>query len=258
VENAYRVFARYDLRGGVNVCRCNVCVAPEVERELNTVPLRDMSSSLLAEYTCSAHDWDGKTENDFRHYLPRYFELIAAGEPPTNLDEETCLERLHHARYRESWGPLEAGAVDGFFQAMLRARIAAPLQIDAFGWAGYEADGVERLLCMAAHAGTDLDPLLSIWDADLSRNSVLHLANVAAAADWKKRRLRDTWWLGMRRPHAEAGMQHVIGWLLRWETWERLEQACLREQDDGAAALLSHAEGLVAGAHLRRPHQPPQ
>src|SRR4051794_23329652 len=77
VENAYRVFARYDLRGGVNVCRCNVCVDPKVERDLNTVPLREMSSGLLAESPPPAHCGDGKTENDFRHYLPRYFELIA-------------------------------------------------------------------------------------------------------------------------------------------------------------------------------------
>src|SRR6187402_2539494 len=122
VENAYRVFARYDLRGGVSVCRCNVCVAPECERKLNTIPLRQISSGLLAEYTSSAHGFDGKTENDLRYYLPRYFELIAAGDPPTTLDEQICLQRLHEADYPRNWGPQEAGAVDRFLVELLRDR----------------------------------------------------------------------------------------------------------------------------------------
>lgn len=260
VEDAYRVFARYDLRGGVNVCRCNVCVAPEVERELNTVPLREMSSSLLAEYTNSAHGWDGKTENDFRHYLPRYFELIAAGDPPTNLDEETCLQRLRDADYSRNWGPAEAGAVDRFLVALLRERLVTPFAIDRMGCTGYD-DEAETVLCMAAYAGADPSPLLAAWDEmawreDGGRLATLHLANVIAAADWRLRQLRDTWWLDCE--HAEQAMHQVIGWLLRWETWERLEQACLGEQEEGAAALLSRAEGMIAGAHLIRPDQSPR
>ena len=37
-----------------------------MERQLNTVPLREMSALLLAEYTDSAHSFDGKVENDLR------------------------------------------------------------------------------------------------------------------------------------------------------------------------------------------------
>jgi hypothetical protein len=262
VENAYRVFARYDLRGGVTVCRCNVCVTPDMERQLNIVPLREMSALLLAEYTHSAHSWDGKTENDFRYYLPRYFELIAAGDPPTNIDEETCLQRLHEAGYLRHWGPTEAGAVDRFLVALLRERLATPFDIDAMGYTGFGEDKAETALCMAAFAGADLSPLLGAWheaawrDDEVGRIAALHLANVVATADWRLRQLRDTWWLHIK--HVEQAMQQVVQWLLRWETWERLEQACLHEPEEGAAALLSHAEGLIAGAHLRRPDQPPR
>jgi hypothetical protein len=262
VENAYRVFARYDLRGGVTVCRCNVCVAPDMERQLNTVPLREMSAGLLAEYTDSAHSFDGKVENDLRHYLPRYFELIAQGSPPTNLDEETCLQRLREADYPRNWGPVEAGAVDRFVVALLRERLATPLSIDAMGYTGYGEDKAETVLCMAAYAGADLAPLLSVWreaawrEDEMGRVATLHLANVVATADWRLRQLRNTWWL--HRDYIEQAMQQVIQWLLQAEIWERLEQACLREQDEGASALLTHAEGLVAGAHLSRPDQPAQ
>jgi hypothetical protein len=99
IDDAYRVFARYDLGGGIEVCHCPVCVAPEFERALNTTPLRDMSRELLAEYTASAHGWGSdKTANDLRYLLPRYFDLIAQARYPSFLDEDGCLSRLHIAR----------------------------------------------------------------------------------------------------------------------------------------------------------------
>lgn len=247
VENAYGVFARYDLGGGVNVCRCNVCVDAEIERQLNTVPLREISSRLLAQYTSSAHGWDGKTENDLRYYLPRYFELIASDDTPSDFDEEHCLVRLGEAGYRGNWKSLEADAVDRFLVALLRERLALPLDIDAMGWAGSGCDPVETTLCTAANAGCDLAFLIATWDSDRARNSTLHLANVIASADWQARQLRDNWWIGHRGPYPEQAMQRVIRWLLRQETRERLEAACLTEQDEGAAILLSHAESIVAG-----------
>ena len=214
VENAYRVFARYDLRGGVTVCRCNVCVDTKTERELNTVPLKEMSSRLLAEYTHSAHCWDGKTEDDFRHYLPRYFELIALDAPPTTINEQTCLQRLYDAGYRANWGPLENAAIEGFFLALFRERIAEPFEIDAMGFTDYATDRAEAMLCMVGHAGGDLAPLLAAWAADSGRNATLHIANVVATADWNKKRMRDSWWFGLSRPHAEVAMEQLIAWLL--------------------------------------------
>lgn len=41
-------------------------------------------------------------------------------------------------------------------------------------------------------------------------------------------------------------MQQVIQWLFRPKTRERLEAACLAEEADAAANLLSRAEGIVA------------
>ena len=89
-----KVFARYSLNGRIIVCNCPVCVAPETERELIRTPLQQMSSGLLAEYTHSAHGWDGKIADDFRYFLPRYFELIAAATCRAITVIETCLGRM--------------------------------------------------------------------------------------------------------------------------------------------------------------------
>lgn len=109
VENAYRVFRRYSLGGRIVVCNCNCCVHPDIEKRLIGTPLREVSNDLLAEYTNSAHGYDtDKIANDFRYFLPRYFELIAAGELPTSNYEEVMLRRLGDANYAATWRPMKS------------------------------------------------------------------------------------------------------------------------------------------------------
>lgn len=253
INNAYRVFSPYRLKGAVSVCSCRVCVDQATGRQLCTVPLRQMSSQLLAEYTHSAHGLDDRAADEFRHFLPRYFELMAAGDAPSHIGIETCLDRLCEADYRHHWPPSEAGAIDRFLVALFRARLADPPIIDSSGLPTLEGSEVEDTLCMVANAGGDLTRLLAAWDADRSRTATLHIANIIGIADWLHRNLRNSFWRGERRPHAVAGMRQVVEWLLRDATRALLEAACLTEMDPGAAALLSHAEGIVGAMMVSDP-----
>lgn len=248
VENAYRVFRRYRFSGAVTVCRCSMCVAEPVARELQETPLRDMSASLLAEYTNSAHEWDDFVANEFRYFLPRYFDLIAACDVPSSIGVECSLQRLSVARYRGHWPADEGEAVDAWFAALLRERLARPVAADPFGFPTHvERDTAETVLCIAAYAGADVAALLRTWDEDRGREASLHLASIIVRADWSKRRLENSWWLFKSRPDVRETMREVMAWLLRAETAERLEAACVAEADDAAASLLSRAEGMVRG-----------
>jgi hypothetical protein len=247
IENAYREFQRYRLRGVIAVCKCNVCVSDADEKALCTVPLRQISSRLLTEYTQSAHGCDDRAADELRYFLPRYFELIAQDDAPTNTGIETCLGRLHDAQYRTRWPASEVGAIDAFFAALLRAQLAEPPEIDPTGFPVFDPDTADDVLCMVAYAGGDVRPCLSVWDGEDSRAATLHIANIVAKADWFRRRLDNGFWYGNYKRDTESAMRQVIAWLLREETRARLEAACLAEGDEAAAALLSHAEGLVAG-----------
>jgi hypothetical protein len=108
-------------------------------------------------------------------------------------------------------------------------------------------DPVESVLCLTAHASGDLAPLLAAWDADKSRTATLHIASTVAQANWHAKQLESTWWRVEHRPNRQIAMAQVIAWLLREQTRDRLETACLAETEDGAAALLSHAEDIVRG-----------
>ena len=245
VADAAKVFARYALNGRIIVCKCPVCVSDETERELIRTPLPQVTSGLLSEYTHSAHGWDGRIENDFRYFLPRYFELIASGDVPSNTGIETCLERMHPANYRETWPQKEANAVDVFFVALFRAELNKAELPGRFGL--YEAgEGVEAILCSFAHAGGDVRLLLDVWGDTAGRDADLKIAGMLAAADWLKRRLNSGWWLTLNREAVKQAMDTVIAWLLATETWQRLETACLNETDDVAAELFSQAEGIIA------------
>ena len=247
IANAYRAFARYRLKGAISVCKCPVCVDAETERMLCKVPLQQMSSQLLSEYTHSAHGWDDRIADEFRYFLPRYFELIAAKDPPTNISMETSLERLHEANYRANWPVLEIDAVDRYFRALFEVRLTEPIDIDPGDMPCLKTDALEETLCMVAHAGGDIANLLTTWEADRGGTATLHIANIVSNADWHKMRLGNSWWYGVPRPHTAEAMRLVTAWLLRRETRERLEAACLDEKDPATAALLSYAEGLVGG-----------
>jgi hypothetical protein len=249
VANAKQVFARYALNGRIIVCNCPCCVAPEVERELIRTPLHELSPVLLAEYTNSAHVWGDKVADDLRYFLPRYFELIAGDDVPCQLDFEMCLRRLSNAAWHDAWPAAEAKAIDDFFVAMLRSRLGKPLGKSDLP-AGYQlftsGEDAEAVLCLAANAGGDMQQLLEAWDEDTSRPANVRLARMIVSADRRARQLSNSWWIGDHRPHAERAMEQVIVWILRTETWERLEAASVKEVDAMTAELFLQAEGLIA------------
>jgi hypothetical protein len=248
VENAYRVFARYDLSSGLEVCRCNVCVAPDQERLLTQTPLRDIPSPTLAEYTNSAHEWTERVADQLRYFLPRYFELIAQGDIPSNLGIETCLKRLFDANWRQAWPQPEVKAIECYFAALFRSVLVSPHSTLAefAGLPSYHADSAEDLLCMVTYAGGDLPALLAIWDETRCKAADLRLANVTGSAEWLRNRLRNSCWYDVAPPHVEAAMGDVMTWLRRPVVRERLEAACLAASDPAEAALLSMAEGIAA------------
>jgi hypothetical protein len=247
IENAYRVFARYRLGGRIIVCGCNSCVSPQVEQELIRTPLNALPAPTLAEYTHSAHGWDGRVEDDLRYFLPRYLELIAIGEIPSTTGVDTCLRRLADADYRNTWPAAEAKALNDAFAALLRVALEVPPSCEMGRIPTWDVDTAEELICMVAFANGDVDLMLAAWDAERTRNADLHLANMIGNADWLDRRLRSSTWYRLGDARVKAEAERVVTWLVRSETRARLEQACLAERDPEMADLLSFAEGIIGG-----------
>lgn len=78
VERAYQVFGAYRPGPSLFVCDCPVCMSKDCEQQLRTGDLRELKAGLLFEYNNSCHDRRApQAIDEFRYFLPRYFELIA-------------------------------------------------------------------------------------------------------------------------------------------------------------------------------------
>lgn len=185
VEAAYGVFARYTLSGVIVHCDCPVCMTAETAQALSTRPLKEISPGLLAEYTNSAHGCDhGRIEHEFKHFLPRYLDLIAQCDPPSALDLAPCLDRLGHAGYRVRWPAAEAEAVDRFFAEYLKACV---FQLGLVRWpAGLRlAFDLDEVLIMIARAGGDFDAALAAFDDSGDPEAAVHMASLRRNVAWQ-------------------------------------------------------------------------
>lgn len=176
VEEAYAVFSVYPIGGRLTVCNCDVCMPLETEQALIRTPLHEVPSSLLAEYTNSAPGYDEDTiATELKHFLPRYFELIAAYDPPDHMGLDQCLRRLGEASYRTRWPTQEAEIIDAFFDAFLAAS-TGKLEVEQWprGWS--PAFDILDAITMSLTAGADVERLIRAMDSASDPGAAVHIA----------------------------------------------------------------------------------
>jgi hypothetical protein len=240
------VFGRYRIGNTLEVCHCPVCMTEEAERRLLATPLADIPATLLAEYTNSAHGYDdGRIADELRYLLPRYFELIAAGDPPhPSLETSLCLDRLGYADWGDRWPAAEAAAIQGFFDALTAARVRRiEPRRNPRGWE--LKHDIAEVLAMIATAGGDVARALAAWDAVEDPPAALWMAD-------QRRYLT----MAVGRPyywntfihgadmdsHREAGYD-IGAFLARPETEARIEAAFFATGDPALQAILSDGLG---------------
>ncbi|MCC6143289.1 MAG: hypothetical protein IT368_05740 [Candidatus Hydrogenedentes bacterium] len=179
IEDAYRVFAHYELPRPLRVCYCNVCVSQDDARHLVETPLRQIPVELLSEYTSSAHGYDEEMHgSSLRYFLPRYFELIALNQAPDHNNLPQCLGRLRQADYRHNWSTEEADVIARYFDALLADKLR---DVSVIKWpVGYRLGyPMDELLEMMVLAGGDVRRILGAFEAAADPGASLHIAGLA-------------------------------------------------------------------------------
>jgi hypothetical protein len=249
VEHANQVFSGYGLGAKLIKCSCGLCMGDESERLLRTTPLREVSHWLMSEYTWSAPGDDvAAGADEMRYFLPRYFEFIAAGEPPNFGGEMSpTLKHLKRLEFRGSWLSVEVAAIDRFFPALLASHLAAPLN-----WYMTEfdeerlAEGVLEVLCMIVSGGGAVPALLALWKQRRDVLSDAHLASVIT--DWASAFEGGYARMGSLSPFWDdlpAESKLIVRWLLSVESADRLEQALLIETEPRLITLFQAARDAV-------------
>lgn len=107
VERLYSTFNRYPPR--MTVDGCPHCVSSADNDCIHAAPLRQLTETQLERYAFKAITTWG-TVDDFRHFLPRIFELLATA-PHDWVDPEVVFGKLPYCDFR-SWPIAEQQVIE--------------------------------------------------------------------------------------------------------------------------------------------------
>jgi hypothetical protein len=208
IENLYETFKSYPLRDDTNACSC--CHNPSDEKRLHAKPLRKLNEGDLRQYTADALVVWGDAD-DFRHFLPRIFELLAAHGDAFE-DPQVVIGKLYHAEWR-TWPEVEQQSVELFLNvAWDRVLNAEPRK--------YCEWEIEDWLCGFARAGSPLSPYLATWLATDTINARLNLAAFLADSRFLKPNCDATDYWG---DHSES-FAEVASWVRSSAVKEKMTQ----------------------------------
>lgn len=110
-ENLYSTFSKYPFKSSIEGCPC--CISDSDKSTLHSKQLRELEDEDLSRYAFKAMTtWDDV--NDYKHYLPRIFELSAKRE--LIVDTFVTLGKLEYGKWKE-WNEREKEAITDFLKA---------------------------------------------------------------------------------------------------------------------------------------------
>ena len=197
IESLYETFASYPLRDDTNACSC--CHSTSDEQRVHTKSLRKLSQDDLRQYAADALFVWGDA-NDFRHFLPRIFELLVTHGDEFE-DPQVVFGKLYHAEWRTWPGP-EQQSIERFLKAVWDCVLnAEPHE--------YCEREIEDWLCGFARAGSHVPPYLATWLATDTVNAQLNLAAFLADSGFLKPNCDASDYWGDRR----ESFAEVVAWV---------------------------------------------
>jgi hypothetical protein len=163
IKGLYAAFARYPLPD--HVPGCSHCVSDADHMRLFSKPLRDLDVHDLERFAFkSMTTWGGA--DDFRHFLPRIFELVAGSKGWLEfVHPEIVFDKLPYADWR-TWPQDEQRAILTYFEAVWGS------VLDVFAY----PEATDSFLCGIGQAVDDLSPYLSAWRIPSSPARALNFA----------------------------------------------------------------------------------
>ena len=127
IESLYETFSDYPLAQKIEGCPC--FVSDEDEISLHRKPLRRLTAEDLTRYATKALTTWG-TVSDYKHFLPRLFELVPELEGITyELDIEVLFGKLRYGKW-EIWPEGEQKAIRQYLMALWRFVLSVPMDAE--------------------------------------------------------------------------------------------------------------------------------
>ena len=124
-ERLYRTFSKYPFKSTIEGCPC--CVSETDKSTLHSKQLRELEVDDLSYYAYKAMTTWGDV-NDYKHYLPRIFELTARRK--FIVDIFVTLGKLEYGKWKE-WDATEQEAITNFLFAWWKLDINTTIHFDS-------------------------------------------------------------------------------------------------------------------------------
>lgn len=111
LEGLYKTFSKYPFKSTINGCPC--CVSESDKATLHSKKLRELEDEDISRYAFKAMTTWGDV-NDFKHYLPRIFELSATKK--LMVDTFVVLGKLECGKWSE-WEHQEKETILNFLKS---------------------------------------------------------------------------------------------------------------------------------------------
>lgn len=160
IEDLYKTFATYPYKSGREGCPC--CVSESDKKKICLKQLRDLTGEDLSRYTFKAITTWGDVE-DFKHYLPRIFELMATTD--FIVDTFVVLGKLKLAQWK-NWPEKEQTAVREFLFVWWTASIEDKPYFD------------KEMMLEIYNITHDIERLLTLWEIDFTNCSFINYVNL--------------------------------------------------------------------------------
>ncbi|WP_035566960.1 hypothetical protein [Hymenobacter sp. IS2118] len=167
-EQLYRAFAKYPSNPEMNISPYFQDQLAPWNQLVASKPLRGLSIDDLENYSFRAMTTWGDVQ-DFKHFLPRIFELLAELPNDMNgLDEWVTLDKLNYGNYK-SWPKNEQGVVHRFLIAFWQKLLLEPSDaINAY---------FDNCFPAIANVYPDFNQLLQFWTTTDNQHASRRLAD---------------------------------------------------------------------------------
>lgn len=224
IADVYTAFAEYRFPTSLDAAPKHDVM--KVLATLQSAPLVELPADRLGPFAGSVLYTIG-TVNDYKHFLPRIFELSFRPEY-LGLEPAAIANKLVYGQWLE-WPLAERGAICHFLRtAWLVAREG---DIDKFDAASF--------LCANCRLGENPATLLLDWLPFSSEHAVLQVASLASSI------LPDTSKAGFWTDVSEKARQDVISWIASDMVWRSLKDAESRLSDEHRWIVTRALELLV-------------
>ncbi|TRZ41619.1 hypothetical protein [Robertkochia solimangrovi] len=229
IQSLYKIFEKYHPNSNMSGSS-NYDALKLWNEELFSKPLAKLNDDDLSRYAGKAITTWGEP-NDYKHFLPRIFELTAIYRTPYEI--WISFDKLERAGWL-SWPQEEQGVICEFMLSLWENLINDESEAAAWVFQDY--------FSALANFYPEFDDLLEIWSRSVSKSAISYLANLVINEQTK---LFDRQKISGFHDKTENA-EHLISWLISDTILMKVQESFFIFDDAALAQKISWADQIIS------------